>query len=126
MFRFASDPEEAALKPVSCPGHVCLFGQRSASHRELPLRFAEFGLVHRDEPSGTLHGLFRLRQFTQDDGHVFCTPEQAVVAPGAGAFYGPKLEFVLRDSQGREWSCGTIQFDLVMPRRFDVHYVEVY
>jgi threonyl-tRNA synthetase len=183
MFRFASGPEEAALKPVSCPGHVCLFGQRSASYRELPLRFAEFGLVHRDEPSGTLHGLFRLRQFTQDDGHIFCTPEQAEheveafcrevgpfyakfgfevvaivlstrperragddaswdraeqalrnvlerldsphsLAPGAGAFYGPKLEFVLRDSQGREWSCGTIQFDLVMPRRFDVHYVE--
>ena len=155
---------------------------RAASYRDLPLRYAEFGLVHRSEPSGTLHGLFRLRQFTQDDGHVFCADEQveceverfcrslfrcyralgfddievafasrpaeragsdaswdraeaalaraasaakldAVLAPGQGAFYGPKLEFALRDHAGRSWQCGTIQLDLVLPERFDVSYV---
>ncbi len=183
MFTLADEEQPAAVKPVSCPGHVSFFGRRHPSYRELPLRYAEFGVVHRDEPSGTLHGLLRLRQFTQDDGHVFCTPEQAVpevvafcrgLAPfyrkfgfdelevvlatrpaeragdeaswdraeqalrealaelggpfteqaGGGAFYGPKLEFVLKDRLGRAFSCGTIQFDLVMPRRFDIRYVD--
>lgn len=183
MFKLEDQSQEAALKPVSCPGHVYIAERRAPSYRDLPLRFAEFGTVHRDEPSGTLHGLLRLRQFTQDDGHVFCTPEQAPdeverfcrsvppfyakfgfpeldlvlstrpaeragddaswdraeaalfevvnrlgwkhsVQPGGGAFYGPKLEFVLRDRLGREWQCGTIQFDLVMPRRFELRYVD--
>jgi threonyl-tRNA synthetase len=184
MFRFEGDDvAEAALKPVSCPGHVEIARRASLSYRDLPMRLAEFGLVHRDEPSGTLHGLLRLRQFTQDDGHVFCSEAQAedevdrfcrsvapfyaafgfeapsvvlslrpddragddalweraesalarVVArlglahqvqPKGGAFYGPKLEFVLRDRFGRDWQCGTIQFDLVMPRRFDLRYVD--
>jgi threonyl-tRNA synthetase len=159
MFTLADEEQPAAVKPVSCPGHVCFFGRRHPSYRELPLRYAEFGVVHRDEPSGTLHGLLRLRQFTQDDGHIFCTPEQAVAEvvafcrglgpfyrkfgfeepevvlatrpserageqPGGGAFYGPKLEFVLKDRLGRAFSCGTIQFDLVMPRRFDIRYID--
>jgi threonyl-tRNA synthetase len=183
MFKLEDQSREAALKPVSCPGHVYIAERRAPSYRDLPLRFAEFGTVHRDEPSGTLHGLMRLRQFTQDDGHVFCTPEQAVdeverfcrsVPPfyacfgfpeldlvlstrpaeragdetawdraeaalfevvkrlgwkhsleaGGGAFYGPKLEFVLKDRLGRKWQCGTIQFDLVMPRRFELRYVD--
>ena len=183
MFKLEDQSQEAALKPVSCPGHVYIAARRAPSYRDLPLRFAEFGAVHRDEPSGTLHGLMRLRQFTQDDGHVFCTPEQASdeverfcrsvppfyarfgfpeldlvlstrpaeragddaswdraeaalfevvkrlgwkhsVQPGGGAFYGPKLEFVLKDRLGREWQCGTIQFDLVMPRRFELRYVD--
>jgi threonyl-tRNA synthetase len=174
---------EAALKPVSCPGHVQIARRAAPSFRDLPMRLAEFGLVHRDEPSGTLHGLLRLRQFTQDDGHVFCSEAQAEdeverfcrsvapfyrafgferlsvvlslrpddragddalwdhaeaalaavvgrlgvpheVQPKGGAFYGPKLEFVLHDRLGRAWQCGTIQFDLVMPRRFDLRYVD--
>ena len=183
MFTAMDGSDEAALKPVSCPGHVYLMRRESPSYRDLPIRVAEFGIVHRDEPSGTLHGLLRLRQFTQDDGHIFCEPEQAedeveafcravgpfyarfgfsdvAVAlatrpqesagddaswtlaeaalrnvlgrlgiayeeqPGGGAFYGPKLEFVLKDRHGRDWSCGTIQFDLVMPPRFDLRYVD--
>lgn len=183
MFRIADEAVEAAVKPVSCPGHAAIFGRRAPSYRELPVRLAELGLVHRHEPSGTLHGLMRLRQFTQDDGHVFCTDEHAedevvrfcravpafyrsfgldepavalstrpaqragdealwdraeatlkaalerlgvryVLQPGAGAFYGPKVEYALRDRQGREWQCGTIQLDLVMPRRFDLRYVD--
>ena len=183
MFTAMDGSEEAALKPVSCPGHVYLVRRDAPSYRDLPIRVAEFGIVHRDEPSGTLHGLLRLRQFTQDDGHIFCEPEQAedeveafcrasvpstsvsafpmcavvlatrpeesagddaswaraesalrnVLArlgvayseqPGGGAFYGPKLEFVLQDRHGRDWSCGTIQFDLVMPPRFDLRYVD--
>lgn len=187
MFALGGEPHdggsEAALKPVSCPGHLQLARRASLSFRDLPLRLAELGLVHRDEPSGALHGLLRLRQFTQDDGHVFCSEAQAedeverfcrsvppfyrafgfdevsvvlslrpddragddalwdhaeaalsaVVArlgvphevqPKGGAFYGPKLEFVLRDRLGRAWQCGTIQFDLVMPRRFDLRYVD--
>jgi len=182
MFRVEDQACEAAIKPVSCPGHIYIVKQRSLSYRDLPLRVGELGNVHRDEPSGTLHGLLRLRQFTQDDGHVFCTPEQAhaellrfcrslpafyrafgfdqleiafssrpeqragddeawdraeaallaalrelgepyVEQPGAGAFYGPKLEFALRDRHGRSWQCGTIQFDLVLPRRFGLTYV---
>jgi threonyl-tRNA synthetase len=183
MFRVDDQAVEAAVKPVSCPGHVYVVQRRVLSYRELPLRLAELGLVHRDEPSGTLHGLMRLRQFTQDDGHIFCTEEQAEeevlrfcaavpafyrafgfpevrvalstrpaeragddalwdqaeaalasalerlggpydLQPGAGAFYGPKLEYSLRDRLGREWQCGTIQFDLVMPRSFDLRYVD--
>jgi threonyl-tRNA synthetase len=183
MFRVADQDCEAAIKPVSCPGHVQIVKQRVPSYRELPIRLSEFGVVHRDEPSGTLHGLLRLRQFTQDDGHVFCASDQAegeverfcrallpfyaafgfdavsvalstrpdervgdaaswdqaeaalrsVIArlgipysiqPGAGAFYGPKLEFLLRDRLGRSWQCGTIQFDFAMPQRFDVRYVD--
>jgi threonyl-tRNA synthetase len=183
MFRVQDEDVEAAVKPVSCPGHIQIVNSRPPSYRELPIRLSELGVVHRDEPSGTLHGLLRLRQFTQDDGHVFCTDEQAeaeverfcralpkfyaafgfeqislalslrpadragsdaqwdraegalqtvlnrlciayVLQPGAGAFYGPKLELLLRDRAGREWQCGTIQFDLVMPERFDVRYVD--
>jgi threonyl-tRNA synthetase len=182
MFRVQDQACEAAVKPVSCPGHIYVAKRRSLSYRDLPLRLAEFGIVHRDEPGGTLHGLLRLRQFTQDDGHVFCMPEQVddevlrfcrglpafyrafgferielafstrpaqragsdeawdaaeaalsralskldipfVVQPGEGAFYGPKLEFVLHDRHGRSWQCGTIQCDLVLPERFDLKYV---
>jgi threonyl-tRNA synthetase len=181
---FALDADEAAaLKPVSCPGHVLLYRKELRSWRDLPLRYGELGLCHRDEPGGTLHGLLRLRQFTQDDGHVFCAPDQvkaeivrfcrdvpgfyrsfgfdalgvalstrpaerfgddavwdvaeATLAeaaaeagfspelqPGQGAFYGPKLEFSLRDRQGRAWQCGTIQLDFVLPERFDLAYVD--
>jgi len=183
MFAVGEGADEAALKPVSCPGHIQLVRRLAPSWRDLPLRFSELGLVHRDEPSGTLHGLLRLRQFTQDDGHIFCAPDQvadevsrfcrdlpafyrqfgfdevsvalslrpanrlgddawwdraerelaAIVAdlglpcelqPGAGAIYGPKLEFVLRDRRGRPWQLGTIQLDFVMPQRFDVRYVD--
>jgi threonyl-tRNA synthetase len=184
MFRIDDQSVAAAVKPVSCPGHCYLFGRRAPSYRELPLRLCELGLVHRDEPGGTLHGLMRLRQFVQDDGHVFCaTEEQAreealrfcrglpdfyrafgldqisialstrpaqragdeaswdraeallesvlhdlgaphVLQPGAGAFYGPKIEYSLLDRQGRAWQCGTIQLDLVMPGRFDLQYVD--
>ncbi len=183
MFAVGDGAEEAALKPVSCPGHIQLVRRQAPSWRDLPIRLAEFGLVHRDEPAGTLHGLMRLRQFTQDDGHVFCDdaqvagevarfcrdlpgfyrrfgfdqvsvalslrPEQRLgddawwdraerelaevvaglglpceVQPGAGAIYGPKLEFVLRDRRGRPWQCGTIQLDFVMPQRFDLRYVD--
>jgi len=183
MFRVDDQSVEAAVKPVSCPGHIQIVNSRLPSYRELPIRLSELGVVHRDEPSGTLHGLLRLRQFTQDDGHVFCSEEQAeaeverfcralprfyaafgfehmsvalstrpkeragsdaqwdrseaalaavlkrleiphAVQPGEGAFYGPKLELLLRDRAGREWQCGTIQFDLVMPERFDVRYVD--
>jgi threonyl-tRNA synthetase len=183
MFTAMDGSEAAALKPVSCPAHVQIVDRQSPSYRDLPIRIAEFGIVHRDEPSGTLHGLLRLRQFTQDDGHIFCAPEQVEgeveafcravrpfyarfgfsdvkvllatrpadsagddaswdrataalrnvlvrlgiaysEAPGGGAFYGPKLEFVLEDRHDRQWSCGTIQFDLVMPPRFDLRYVD--
>jgi threonyl-tRNA synthetase len=183
MFAIDDSEQPAFAKPVSCPGHLEIFRRRAASYRDLPLRYAEFGLVHRNEPSGTLHGLFRLRQFTQDDGHVFCLRAQLEAevarfcrslqrcyaalgfervevafatrpesragsdadwdeaearlsaaaaqaglsprhAPGAGAFYGPKLEFSLSDSAGRSWQCGTIQLDLVLPERFGVSYVE--
>jgi threonyl-tRNA synthetase len=181
MFRIDDQSVEAAVKPVSCPGHLYIAGRRPPSYRQLPLRLSELGLVHRDEPSGTLHGLLRLRQFTQDDGHIFCTEDQAedevlrfcqavpgfyrafgfpelsvtlstrpaeragddarwdhaegvlesvlrrlggpyAIQPGAGAFYGPKLEFALADRLGRRWQCATIQFDLVMPSSFDLRY----
>ncbi len=171
-----------ALKPMNCPGHVQVFRQGITSYRELPLRLAEFGTVHRYEPSGALHGLLRVRAFTQDDAHVFCTEEQikdesvaicelilgiyrdfgfedvrikfadrpevrvgddaiwdkseqalraAIEStglpfthnPGEGAFYGPKLEFVLRDAIGRDWQCGTLQVDLNMPEKLGAQYV---
>lgn len=183
MFRIDDDGLEGAVKPVSCPGHLYIAGQGAPSYRDLPLRYSELGVVHRNEPSGSLHGLFRLRQFTQDDGHVFAAPEQAedevlafcrdlpefyrafgfgdvqvalslrpadragdgaswdaaeralrnalhrlgasyVEQAGAGAFYGPKIEFSLSDHRGRSWQCGTIQLDLVMPERFDLSYVD--
>ena len=171
-----------ALKPMSCPCHVQIFRQGVRSYRELPLRMAENGCCHRYEPSGALHGIMRVRQFTQDDAHIFCTPEQIAqetarfvtllstvyidfgfpdfrikfadrpdsrigsddtwdhaeaalreacaiagveyeLNPGEGAFYGPKLEFVLRDAIGREWQCGTLQVDFNLPERLDAEYV---
>ncbi len=185
MFAVGAGADEAALKPVSCPGHIQLVQRAAPSWRDLPLRLAEFGLCHRDEPSGTVHGLMRLRQFTQDDGHIFCTADQVAgeleafckdlvafyrnfglpdaavsvalslrpdnrlgddaswdraeqqladvvsklglpcaIQPGAGAIYGPKLEFLISDRRGRSWQCGTIQLDFVMPQRFDVRYVD--
>lgn len=183
MFACGEGAEEAALKPVSCPGHIQLVKKMAPSWRDLPLRLSELGLCHRDESSGTLHGLMRLRQFTQDDGHIFCAEEQVAgealrfcralpafyrrfgfedigvalslrpdnrlgddsawdraeailgevarglglplqIQPGAGAIYGPKLEFLLRDKRGRVWQCGTIQLDFVMPQRFDVRYAD--
>jgi len=182
MFAFADGERAYALKPMNCPGHVQMFRQQIRSHRELPLRFSEFGACHRYEPSGALHGLMRARAFTQDDAHVFCFREhidnevarfcellqrvyrrfgfgefivgfstrpalregsdavwdeaEALLAaaarsaglvfrdqPGEGAFYGPKLEFILRDRDGREWQCGTIQVDLVLPERLDAEVV---
>ncbi|TXG95115.1 MAG: threonine--tRNA ligase [Zoogloea sp.] len=185
MFTTTTTEDERvfALKPMNCPGAVSLFAQGIKSYRDLPLRMAEFGKVHRYEPSGALHGLLRVRHFTQDDAHIFCTPAQmqdecarsialvfaiyrdfgfdevAVklstrparrigddatwdalenalsgaldrmgiayrVNPGEGAFYGPKLEFVLHDAIGRDWQCGTLQVDLNLPERFDIHYVD--
>ncbi len=171
-----------ALKPMNCPCHVQIFNQGLRSYRELPLRMAEFGSCHRYEPSGALHGIMRVRAFTQDDAHIFCTEEQiagetvefvALLSsiyrdlgfsdfrvkfsdrpakragedavwdqaegalreacatagveyefnPGEGAFYGPKLEFVLRDAIGRDWQCGTLQVDFVLPERLDAEYV---
>jgi len=182
MFTTHLDDHDYAIKPMNCPGHIQLYNQGLKSYRDLPLRIAEFGVVHRNEPSGTLHGLMRARRFTQDDAHVFCTedqlqsevatlidmvfetyrdfgfedielalslrPEKRVgsdalwdkgeaaldkalrdkglefrVQPGEGAFYGPKIEFTLRDSIGRTWQCGTIQVDFSMPGRLDAHYI---
>jgi threonyl-tRNA synthetase len=171
-----------AIKPMNCPGHVQVYNQGIKSYRDLPLRISEFGKCHRYEPSGALHGMMRVRAFTQDDAHIFCTPEQitdesiavcnlilsiykdfgfedvrikfadrpevrvgedavwdqaekALLAaleasgldythnPGEGAFYGPKIEFVLRDAIGRDWQCGTLQVDLNMPGRLDATYI---
>ena len=171
-----------AIKPMNCPGHVQVFKQGITSYRDLPYRLAEFGKCHRYEPSGALHGMMRVRAFTQDDAHIFCTPEQITAEsvavchlilgiyrdfgfddvrikfadrpevrvgedavwdqaeralldaleetgleythnPGEGAFYGPKLEFVLRDAIGRDWQCGTLQVDLNMPGRLGAHYI---
>ena len=176
------DEKTYALKPMSCPGAVCLYGHDLKSYRELPLKMAEFGKVHRYEPSGSLHGLMRVRHFTQDDAHIFCTKDQLLsecvstirliykiyqhfgfdnisikvstrpknrigseqtwdfleqtliqslqdidiayeVSEGEGAFYGPKIEFTLKDAIGREWQCGTIQVDLNLPERFDLSYI---
>ena len=177
-----ADIKHLALKPMNCPCHVQIFRQGIKSYRDLPLRMAEFGSCHRYEPSGALHGLMRVRAFTQDDAHIFCTEEQIlsetkifidllasiykdfgfeefvikfsdrpevragedetwdkaetalkeaalaagadlVMNPGEGAFYGPKLEFVLRDAIGRDWQCGTLQVDFVLPQRLDAEYV---
>jgi len=182
MFTTQLDERDYAIKPMNCPGHIQIFNQGLKSYRELPLKIAEFGVVHRSEPSGTLHGLMRARRFTQDDAHVFCTegqlqqevatliemvfetyhdfgfdqielalslrPEKRVgadalwdkgeaaldqalrdkglefrIQPGEGAFYGPKIEFTLRDSIGRTWQCGTIQVDFSMPGRLGAYYI---
>ena len=184
MFTVVDEGEKRtlAVKPMNCPGHVQIFRQHLHSYRELPLRMAEFGSCHRNEPSGALHGIMRVRAFTQDDAHIFCTEDQitsesvafcdlllsvyrdfgfkdvsvkfsdrpakragsddvwdraeaalkhAVEAaglpytlnPGEGAFYGPKLEFVLRDALGRDWQCGTLQVDFVLPERLDANYI---
>ncbi len=183
MFTTEIENKAYALKPMNCPGHVQVFNQGLRSFRDLPLRISEFGIVHRYEPSGTLHGLMRVRRFTQDDAHVFCTEDQiqteveilieialrvysdfgfneisvglstrpekrvgsddlwnraesalqAVLEqrgmayktyPGEGAFYGPKIDFVLNDSMGRKWQCGTIQLDFSMPGRLGAQYVD--
>jgi threonyl-tRNA synthetase len=184
MFTTQTEDERVfALKPMNCPGAVAMYAQGVKSYRDLPLRMAEFGKVHRYEPSGALHGLLRVRHFTQDDAHIFCTEEQMeaecrdvvrlifsiykdfgfedvrvklstrpehrigsdeiwdklegalaqalkhmdveyALFPGEGAFYGPKLEFVLRDAIGRDWQCGTLQVDMNLPGRFDIHYVD--
>ncbi|MDB4083604.1 threonine--tRNA ligase [Candidatus Pelagibacter sp.] len=172
-----------AIKPMNCPGHVQVFNQGLKSYRDLPLRISEFGKVHRYEPSGALHGLLRVRAFTQDDAHIFCTEEQITeeciivtnlildiykdlgfenvilkyadrpetrvgedevwdkaekalldavkaskleytVNKGEGAFYGPKIEFVLRDAIGRDWQCGTLQVDLNLPGRLDASFID--
>lgn len=183
MFTTVTEDERVyAIKPMNCPGHVQVFKNALRSHKELPLKISEFGKVHRYEPSGALHGLMRVRGFTQDDAHVFCTMEQITAAskdvcdlllsiysdfgfeevrvkfadrpekrvgaddvwdqseaalreacvasgleytlnPGEGAFYGPKLEFVLRDAIGRDWQCGTLQVDLNLPVRLGAQYV---
>ena len=182
MFITESEKREYALKPMNCPGHILIFKQGIKSYRDLPLRYGEFGNCHRNEPSGGLHGIMRVRGFTQDDGHIFCTEEQILkecvdytallqkvytdfgfkniiykvatrpeqrigsdeswdkaeaalieslnasgcvyeVSPGEGAFYGPKIEYTLKDAIGRHWQCGTIQVDFSMPERLDAEYV---
>ena len=182
MFTTNSENRDYAVKPMNCPAHIQIFNQGLKSYRDLPLRLAEFGSCHRNEPSGTLHGIMRVRNFVQDDGHIFCTPEQiqsevsnfidltfdvykhfgfenvdiklstrpenrvgsdevwdkaeAALAQaldakgikwdlqeGEGAFYGPKIEFVLKDCLDREWQCGTLQVDFSMPERLDAHYI---
>ena len=182
MFLTSSENREYAIKPMNCPGHVQIFNGKLRSYKDLPLRLGEFGSCHRNEPSGALHGLFRLRNFTQDDGHIFCTenqiqeevfrftnqlkkvyskfgfekiiyklstrPKKRVgsdeiwnksekalqnaldlskvdweIIPGEGAFYGPKIEYSLRDSIGRVWQCGTIQIDFNMPKQLGAEYV---
>ena len=182
MFVTESEKRDYALKPMNCPGHIIIFNQGIKSYRDLPLRFGEFGQCHRNEPSGGLHGIMRVRAFTQDDGHIFCTENQIqseVIAfttllqkvykdfgftdiiyklstrpekrigseeswdsaekalaeglrasgcefqylPGEGAFYGPKIEYTLKDAIGREWQCGTIQVDPNMPERLNAEYV---
>jgi threonyl-tRNA synthetase len=182
MFVTESEKRDYALKPMNCPGHILIYKQGVKSYRDLPLRYGEFGNCHRNEPSGGLHGIMRVRGFTQDDGHIFCTEEmiqsevtaftkllqkvykdfgfsdiiyklstrpearigseeswdkaEAALAdglrasgceftylPGEGAFYGPKIEYTLKDALGREWQCGTIQVDPNMPERLDAEYV---
>jgi threonyl-tRNA synthetase len=182
MFTTESENRMYGLKPMNCPGHVQIYNANLHSYRELPLRLGEFGQCHRNEPSGSLHGMMRVRGFTQDDGHIFCTPEQMQdecaaftallqkvyadfgftevlykvatrpekrigtdeswnkaeaalmesltrtgckfeVTPGEGAFYGPKIEYTLKDAIGRHWQCGTIQVDFSMPERLGAEYV---
>ncbi|MDH5539642.1 MAG: threonine--tRNA ligase [Rhizobacter sp.] len=182
MFTTESEKREYALKPMNCPGHILIFKQGIKSYRDLPLRYGEFGQCHRNEPTGGLHGIMRVRAFTQDDGHIFCTEdmildecvaytallqkvyadfgftdiiykmatrpearigadeswdkaEQALIeslrrsgvdfeiSPGEGAFYGPKIEYTLKDAIGRQWQCGTMQVDFSMAERLDAVYV---
>ncbi|MBN8504638.1 MAG: threonine--tRNA ligase [Burkholderiales bacterium] len=182
MFTTESEKREYALKPMNCPGHILIFKQGVKSYRDLPLRYGEFGQCHRNEPTGGLHGIMRVRAFTQDDGHIFCTEDQIlpeciaytallqkvyedfgfkdilykvatrpaarigseeiwdkaehalieslrasgcdyVIAPGDGAFYGPKIEYTLKDALGREWQCGTMQVDFSMAERLGAEYV---
>ncbi|WP_137925817.1 threonine--tRNA ligase [Cupriavidus sp. 2SB] len=182
MFVTESEKRDYAIKPMNCPGHVQIFNHGLRSYRDLPLRLAEFGACHRNEPSGALHGLMRVRGFVQDDAHIFCTEEQIVAEakafnelafsvyddfgfkdvkvklslrpekragsdeiwdhaedglrtalracgveweelPGEGAFYGPKVEYHIKDAIGRSWQCGTLQLDLVLPERLDAEYV---
>ena len=182
MFITESEKRDYALKPMNCPGHILIYKQGLKSYRDLPLRYGEFGQCHRNEPSGGLHGIMRVRGFTQDDGHIFCTEDQILqecvnftallgkvyadfgfkniiykiatrpekrigsdaiwdkaeaalieslnasgcayeISPGEGAFYGPKIEYTLKDALGRHWQCGTIQVDFSMPERVDAEYV---
>ena len=182
MFTTESEKRDYALKPMNCPGHILIFKQGIKSYRDLPLRYGEFGQCHRNEPSGGLHGIMRVRGFTQDDGHIFCTEDQIlpecdtftkvlkqvyadfgfsnilykvstrpaarigsdelwdkaekalmdslrhsgcefVISEGDGAFYGPKIEYTLKDALGREWQCGTIQVDFNLSERLDAEYV---
>ncbi|MCD6079704.1 MAG: thrS [Ramlibacter sp.] len=182
MFTTESEKREYALKPMNCPGHVLIFKSQMRSYRDLPLRFGEFGQCHRNEPSGALHGIMRVRGFTQDDGHAFCTEDQIlqecvdytaklqqvyadfgftdilykvatrpenrvgsdelwdkaehacmealrrsgvdfIVSPGDGAFYGPKIEYTLKDALGRQWQCGTMQIDFNTAERLGAEYV---
>ena len=182
MFTTESEKRDYALKPMNCPGHILIYKQGIKSYRDLPLRYGEFGQCHRNEPSGGLHGIMRVRGFTQDDGHIFCTEDQIlaecdtftkvlkkvyadfgfsdilykvstrpaarigsdelwdkaeqalmdslrhsgcdfVISEGDGAFYGPKIEYTLRDAIGREWQCGTIQVDFNLSERLDAEYV---
>jgi threonyl-tRNA synthetase len=181
MFISESEERVLAIKPMNCPGHIQIFKQGTKSYRDLPLRMAEFGCCHRNEPSGSLYGIMRVRGFVQDDAHIFCTPEQInsetkrfcnlltkiykdlgfdsfsvkfsdrppvragsdeiwdlaedllqkatketglefTTNKGEGAFYGPKLEFVLKDKLGRDWQCGTLQVDFVLPERLGAWY----
>ncbi len=182
MFTTESEKRDYALKPMNCPGHILIYKQGIKSYRDLPLRFGEFGQCHRNEPSGSLHGIMRVRGFTQDDGHIFCTEDQILdecvtytallrkvyadfgfehiiykvatrpaqrigsdaiwdkaeaalmqslqasgcefeVSDGDGAFYGPKIEYTLKDALGRQWQCGTMQVDFSMPQRLGAEYV---
>jgi threonyl-tRNA synthetase len=182
MFTTESEKREYALKPMNCPGHIQIFKQGIKSYRDLPLRYGEFGQCHRNEPSGGLHGIMRVRAFTQDDGHIFCTEDMILdecvaytallqkvyrdfgftniiykvatrpdarigsdeswdkaehalieslrrsgcefeISPGEGAFYGPKIEYTLKDAIGRQWQCGTMQVDFFMTERLDAEYV---
>lgn len=182
MFTTESEKRDYALKPMNCPGHILIFKQGIKSYRDLPLRYGEFGQCHRNEPTGGLHGIMRVRGFTQDDGHIFCTEDmildecvaytallqkvyadfgfsdilykvatrpdarigsddiwdkaehalmeslrrsgvEFVIAPGDGAFYGPKIEYTLKDALGRPWQCGTMQVDFSMAERLDAQYV---
>jgi threonyl-tRNA synthetase len=182
MFTTESEKRDYALKPMNCPGHIIIFNQGIKSYRDLPLRYGEFGQCHRNEPTGGLHGIMRVRAFTQDDGHIFCTedmilgectayttllqkvyadfgfkniiykvatrPEARIgseeswdkaekalmdslrasgcefeISPGDGAFYGPKIEYTLKDAIGRQWQCGTMQVDFSMPERLGAEYV---
>jgi threonyl-tRNA synthetase len=182
MFTTESEKRDFALKPMNCPGHILIFNQGIKSYRDLPLRYGEFGQCHRNEPTGGLHGIMRVRGFTQDDGHIFCTEDMILdecvaytallrkvydefgfkdiiykvatrpaarigsdaiwdkaehalmeslrrsgcefqVSPGDGAFYGPKIEYTLKDAIGRQWQCGTMQVDFSMPERLGAEYV---